>query len=228
MATKIENLIQSQQQLFSDISHDIRTPLTRQKLAIELARSTDNPGPLLDKLEQQNQVIEDLLDSLLTLLRLDNHNDYEACSLELNSVLTECIAQAEIDLANKSLHIKQDIEPALPVIGNRALLLRAFSNIIANAIKYSPENSDIDISAFRRADQIIVEIQDQGPGIVETELTSALEPFYRADRSRHADTGGYGLGLAIVNKIIQQHGGDATLSNAQPSGLRVILSLPNS
>lgn len=219
MASRIEELLASQRQLFSNISHDIRTPLTRQKLAIELARDADDPNPILDKLEQQNQHIEHLLDSLLSLLRLDSEQEFEKTSLLLEQQLQQCIESARIEIEAKSLRLHSDIEASLTMNGNVSLLSRAFDNLLANAINYAPDSSVICIRAKRDGASIRVDIEDQGPGIPEQDLKKVLDAFYRADSSRGATNGGYGMGLAIADKIVKQHNGVLSLSNASPKGL---------
>lgn len=219
MAYRIEQLLASQRQLFSNISHDIRTPLTRQKLAIELARKADDPNPILDRLEQQNQHIEHLLDNLLSLLRLDSQQAFDKTPLRLDQQLEQCIESARLEIEAKSLHLNIDIEAGLTLDGNSSLLSRAFDNLLANAVHYAPDSSVISIRAERIGASIRIDIQDQGPGIPEQELKKVLEAFYRADSSRDATTGGYGLGLAIVDKIVKQHNGVLTLANASPTGL---------
>lgn len=219
MAVRIEELLASQRQLFSNISHDIRTPLTRQKLAIELARDADDPNPILDKLEQQNQHIEHLLDNLLSLLRLDSEQEFAKTSLLLDQQLKQCIESARIEIEAKSLHLRTDIEAGLIYNGNPTLLSRAFDNLLANAVNYAPDSSVICIRANRVGASIRIDIEDQGPGIPEQEHKKVLEAFYRADSSRGATTGGYGLGLAIADKIVKQHDGVLSLANASPTGL---------
>ena len=105
-------------------------------------------------------------------------------------------------------------------------LTRALENLLVNAIKYSPENSEILISTQQEDEELLIELSDQGPGIPEAELKDILKPFYRADKSRNRGTGGFGLGLAITHRIIQQHEGSMSLTNREPRGLRVSIRLP--
>lgn len=228
MAEKINELMAAQRQLFSDISHDIRTPLTRQKLAIELARESDDPGPMLDKLETQNLLIEDLLDSLLTLLRLDDiRHESSKHSMDLTESLKTVLQQAELEAASKQITLNSELESDMRIQGQDDLIQRALNNLLVNAIKYSPEGGVIDIKGHRGERKISVEILDQGPGIPEEQLTKVLEPFYRTDASRNSQNGGYGLGLSIANKIVQQHQGEFLLKNRAEGGLSVNITLPS-
>ena len=214
MAERLEELIERQQQLFRDISHEIRTPLTRQKLAIELARDSDDPGPYLDKLEQQNQQIESLVDQLLSLLKINaNESGYLLTELNVIPVMEQVLEQAELELQRKAIKIDMPAAQDFRIRANEALLTRALDNILVNAIKYSPDQSRIAISVREEASWKILQILDQGPGVPPADLRKILQPFYRSDSSRHSESGGFGLGLAIVKGIMEQHGGTLEVKN---------------
>jgi len=232
MATKIESLLSNQRQLFRDISHEIRTPLTRQKLAIELARESQKPDKLLTKIEEQNQVIEDLINNLLTLMQLEDKPHTVAHEqINLIDIISTVMAAAELNLTAKSLSLsvefpKKEDRDQFQILGNAELITRAIENLLVNAIKFSPNNTSIRIAASLEQDTAFIKIADQGPGIPPKDLDHILDAFYRADQSRNSKTGGFGLGLAITNKIIQQHGGKISLCNREPTGLCVTLNLP--
>ncbi len=226
MASKIESLIGSQKQLFRDISHEIRTPLTRQKIAIELARDSAKTEPMLLKIEQQNQVIEDLIENLLTLMQLEDNKVKETTALDLSDVIHAVIGDAELNLNAKHLMLEEALANHLPSKGDSRLLARALENLLINAIKFSPEHSTIFITGKISGDQIVITVSDEGPGIPEQELSNIMDAFYRADKSRHNSTGGFGLGLAITDKIIKQHGGGLHLENKTPCGLNATITLP--
>lgn len=225
MAIKIEALLTNQKQLFRDISHEIRTPLTRQKLAIELAKDSLNPIEYLDKIERQNENISTLINNLLTLMKLEDSPLSEFESIELNAILEDITSEAELDLQAKNITLVKETESNYIVHGDSMLLTRALENILMNAIKYSPENKQIHITSKKVAEKVNIIISDQGPGIPDTDLEHILKPFYRSDQSRNQQTGGYGLGLAITQKIILQHHGRLLINNLKPSGLKVTIEL---
>lgn len=227
MALKVESLISNQQQLFRDISHEIRTPLTRQKIAIELARDSSDPNHLLTKIEKQNQVIEDLIENLLTLMQLENSQKMHIEKLDITEIIKTIIDAAELNINAKSLVVSNSTQGDFQVLGDVSLLTRALENLLVNAIKFSPENTEIKINSEQKDQNIFITIQDEGPGIPEQDLKNILNAFYRADKSRNKGTGGFGLGLAIANKIIQQHDAKLSLENSIPSGLKVTITLPN-
>ena len=226
MASKIESLIGSQKQLFRDISHEMRTPLTRQKIAIELAHDPANTASMLVKIEQQNQVIEDLIENLLTLMQLEDSQGHPMAAIDMTEIIHSVIDAAELNLSAKGLQLLEKTAATLPVWGDSTLLTRALENLLINAVKYSPEQSAIHIEGKHTEENVIITISDEGPGIPEQELANILKAFYRADKSRHNTTGGFGLGLAITDKIVRQHGGSLAIENRAPSGLCVTIVLP--
>ncbi len=225
MAIKIEALLTNQKQLFRDISHEIRTPLTRQKLALELAKDSPNPLEYLTQIERQNSHIDTLVNNLLTFMRLEDTPITEYETVDLNNMLDDLINEAELDAQSKKLDIKKQLEQNSLVQCNYILLLRAFENILMNAIKYSPDGSQILVKTWRTNGKVCASISDQGFGIPEEDLENILKPFYRADQSRNQQSGGYGLGLAITEKIIKQHHGSLIIKNLTPHGLEVTIEL---
>ena len=225
MAIKIEALLTNQKQLFRDISHEIRTPLTRQKLAIELAKDSENPLEYLEKIEHQNTHIDTLVNSLLTLMKLEETRLADFSIIDLNLLLNDVISEAQLDSEAKEISLVAELSNTCFVHGNRILLARAFENVLMNAIKYSPKSKQIKVTCKQDNNKLIIIITDQGPGIPEHDLESILKPFYRSDQSRNQKTGGYGLGLAITQKIIHQHRGNLHINNLKPTGLAVTITL---
>lgn len=233
MAEQLEKTITSQKQLLRDISHEIRTPLTRQRIAIDLVRELlkdDRPTEnLLNKIEAQNNKLNELIENLLTLNRLnDGSNQLSMESVDLTPLISELVDDAEIEASTKKITImKQGLESAV-IKGNRILLARAFENIVGNTLKYSPENAIVLVDISSADNGIIITIEDQGPGLSEEEIKQVFTPFYRADNSRTQTTGGYGLGLSIVKKVVDLHQGKVELHSPEKGGLcvRVYLPLP--
>jgi len=231
MAKQTEAQIANQKQLLRDISHEIRTPLTRQQIAIELARQGAGNTALLEKIEQQNHQLNELIDGLLTFSRLsDGSQKTHLEAIDISPLIENVCEAAELEADKKHIKIERMLCHPSGIQGNWVLTSRAVDNILGNALKHSPEHSTITISTKIEHHNLLVQIEDQGPGIDEQSLPHIFEPFYRADESRHKSTGGYGLGLAIVNQIMKQHHGQVELNNSIPNGLSVCLyfPLPNS
>jgi len=227
MAEKVDALVTNQKQLLRDISHEIRTPLTRQQIAIELAKTEEDNHDLLDKIERQNHLLNNLIDGLLTFSRLsDDSTNLTFEPIDSSSLLENICKAAELEAQQKSIQLKLNIKALTEFQGNMLLVTRAIDNLLGNALKHSPENSCISVSNDVQEQHLIIKIEDQGAGIDETHLTHIFEPFYRADDSRNQATGGYGLGLAIVQQIMKQHRGRVEIKNNQVTGLSALLYFP--
>mgnify|MGYP000277113980 CR=1 FL=1 len=227
MAERTETLLLTQKQLLRDISHEIRTPLTRQKIAIELAKTERNNQRLLSKIELQNIKLDELIGKLLTFSRLsDGSTPAQFDTIDPVHLIQSICKAAELETHDKHIHIIQELSAQECFQGNLTLVTRAIDNILGNALKYSPEHSMIAIASYLEREYLVIQIKDQGPGIGKEHLPKIFEPFYRVDTSRNAGTGGYGLGLAIVDKIMKQHHGRIVLEENEPQGLTASLYFP--
>jgi len=227
MAKRTEALLLNQKQLLRDISHEIRTPLTRQKIAIELAKADTDDNSLLEKIEQQNTKLDELIDNLLTFSRLSDGSKTAQLETIGSTPLIQSICEAaELEAHDKNIQIDQALLVTDCFQGNLILATRAIDNILGNALKYSPEHSTISITSHIENEHLIIQIKDQGPGIKKEHFSNIFEPFYRIDEARNSGTGGYGLGLAIVDQIMKQHQGQVILENNLPQGLAVSLYFP--
>ncbi|WP_254795708.1 sensor histidine kinase [Arsukibacterium indicum] len=227
MAEQISDLLQNQQRLLRDISHELRSPLTRAQLALGLAEQQQNLQQL-PRLKQELERIDAMLDELLTFSRLDaGQYQLDVGTCDLTAMLEELIElnQVEAESKHQQLLLAAPAQSWLDADGR--LLSRAFDNIIRNAIKYGPSDSTIrlTVQAQLQPKQWVVEVTDQGPGLPEKELAAVFQPFYRVSDSRTQQTGGTGLGLAIVAKIVHQHNGTVLAINRMP-GLSVRITLP--
>lgn len=237
---RLQQLIQAQQRLLHDVSHELRSPLARIQAAIGLLdQSPDRAVELTGRIEQESERLDGLVGEILTLSRLNNHEDERPDQpFDLNDLLADLLVDArfEAEAAGKSVTLTGEV--AAPVIGDPELIQRACENLIRNAIRFSPEGQGVAI-IVEESDPVIhdeltadpstaqrwvsVKICDRGPGLAESELQSVLEPFARG-RYTHAD--GFGLGLAIAHRAAQIHGGSLMLQNRPGGGLCAQLSWP--
>ncbi|WP_213996210.1 ATP-binding protein [Arsukibacterium sp.] len=225
MAEQISDLLQNQQRLLRDISHELRSPLTRAQLALGLAEQQQNLQQL-PRLKQELERIDTMLDELLTFSRLDAGQyqlDFSPC--DLTEMLAELIELNRVEADSKQQRLLLDAPEQLWLDADGRLLSRALENILRNAIKYSPTDSTIRLSLQQQPEHVLLEISDQGPGLPDAELAAVFQPFYRVSDSRTQQTGGTGLGLAIVAKIVHQHNGTVQALNRSP-GLSVQVKLP--
>lgn len=226
MAERISALLTNQQRLLRDISHELRSPLARAQLALGLTERQQNLAQM-PRLKQELDRLDAMLDELLTYSRLDaGQYQLHKAPIDLPSLLAEIIAVNQVEAEAKQQQLQLSAPAELIINADSHLLARAIENILRNAIKYSPANSNISCQLQLQPDCCQLDICDQGPGIEESQLSAIFQPFYRLSSNREHDSGGTGLGLAIVAQIVRQHDGSVTASNQRSGGLCIRLRLP--
>lgn len=226
MADRISALLHNQQRLLRDVSHELRSPLTRAELAISLEETQQN-GQYLPRIRKELQTIDSLLDELLTYSRLDaGQYPLDKQAVDIAGLITGIIDVNQVEADSKQQHLQLHTQNLPPLNADQRLLARAIENILRNAMKYSPENSIIDCRVDSTGNRMNIRICDQGPGISEIHLAKIFQPFYRVSDSRNNRTGGTGLGLAIAAQAVRQHHGKISASNLPDGGLCVQISLP--
>lgn len=226
MAERISALLTNQQRLLRDISHELRSPLARAQLALGL---TERQQTLehVPRVKQELDRLDTMLDELLTFSKLDaGQYQLEQQQFDLTGLLTEIIDVNQVEADARQQQITLSAPEQLLISADSRLLARAIENILRNAIKYGPCDSEISCQLQVQQQQLLLTICDQGPGIAPDQLSAIFEPFYRTSSSRNSNTGGTGLGLAIVAQIIRQHGGQVSASNRHSGGLCICLQLP--
>ena len=215
MQRRIRALIQDRTHMLAAISHDLRTPLTRLKLRSQFMTDVVQLEKMMNDLDEMDAMIEQILSYARDTIEHEPH-----VWLDLNA-LVNSIADDMTDVGyNVSF---EGFNNRIPFKGRLLALKRAINNVIGNAIKYG---HCAYIQLTQKQKMLIITIDDEGPGIPETELKAVLAPFYRMDRARSSDKGGTGLGLAIAHEVICAHQGTIELHNRVEGGLRVIITLP--
>ena len=214
MQKRVKRLVDDRTQTLAAISHDLKTPLTRMRLRAEDIADRELAGAVTTDLAE----MEAMLDSTLAFLRGDQLTE-EKKPIDLGPLL-ETICS---DLADAGGDVTLSRTGAAIVRGRHLSLKRAISNLIENAVKYG---ACAKVTLGNQGDHAEIVIDDDGPGIADTEKEAVFRPFYRLDVSRNRETGGVGLGLTVARSIIQSHSGELTLSNRESGGLRVIVGLP--
>jgi two-component system sensor histidine kinase CpxA len=232
MAERIESLVNGQRQLISDISHELRSPLARLNVALGLARQRAGDaatGPL-DRIELEAERLNELIGKLLSLARMQSASEPpEKTQVELEELLCDIAADAEFEAQEHNCSVRvscSDDASTCEVMGSPELLRSALENVVRNAIRYTGEGSDVNISMNCQAGKAIISVRDHGPGVPDSELKNLFRPFYRVANARDRKTGGTGLGLAITERAISLHGGTVQASNAPDGGLIVEVRLP--
>lgn len=233
MAEHIESLMTAQRRLLSDISHELRSPLARLGVALELARQKSGPdaASALDRIDREAARLNSMIGQLLTLTKLESGAEVvQQNQVELAELVREVIADADFEARGKLRAVKVlEIEPAV-IAGNDQLLRSAVENVLRNAVRYTPENTAVEISLRRETNganrAAVITVRDHGAGVPADSLDKIFQPFYRVADARERQTGGVGLGLSIVERAVARHGGTATAANAAGGGLIVTLRLP--
>lgn len=227
MAAELQQLDTLRRDLVANVSHELRTPISG--LRAQLENLIDGVEPLdaaslktmLTQVERLGRLVEQLLD----LSRLEAG----VIPLDLQRFdVGELIANAvkESKLLDPAVRFKTMSPPGLSAIGDPERVHQVVANLLENAIRHSPPQGWVSVSAHRNGDGIAIEVTDEGPGIPEGSETKVFERFYRSDASRSSLRGGAGLGLAIVRWIVDMHGGTIRVERNQPTGCRMVFSLP--
>ncbi|MDP6189759.1 MAG: ATP-binding protein, partial [Gammaproteobacteria bacterium] len=228
MAERISLLLSNQQRLFRDISHELRTPLARQQIALELlARKLDpKDQSSIERIEREIERMNELIDQVLTLLRLEQgKNQPEGSDYDLAELVQQVVHDATFE-AQSDDKIKLTLSSSCRLQGHPELTSRALENIIRNAVRYTGDKGKVYIDVTRSKEWLCINIADDGPGVPEAALTHIFEPFFRADESRNQQAGGYGIGMAIAEQAIRSQGGTISARNRSEGGLEISLRLP--
>jgi two-component system sensor histidine kinase CpxA len=226
MADRTESLVLAQRRLLQDISHELRSPLARLNVAVELARSAPDPEPNLDRIQKEADRLNALVSELLEVTRAEADPAHRRVDpVRLDDVVSAVVEDCEIEASAVGCRIDLSNPPAITVPGDPELLRRAVENVVRNAIRHAPPASAVDVQVFEQDDRAHIRVRDTGPGVPPETLPLLFEPFYRVETDRGRSSGGVGLGLAIVKRAVNIHGGSVTAVNANP-GLAVEITLP--
>lgn len=221
MVGRVKDMIRARDQLLLDVSHDLRSPLTRLKVALELGSDRDMKTRMAADIAE----MEIMIGELLELERLRDGSGIRTSRQNVVAILDE-VAQNFHDrppgvrVCPTTPEIIVDVDP-----DRMRMVVR---NLLENAVKYSlPDSRPIEVSAAQNGDGVVICVADDGPGIPERDMPSLFEPFYRVDRSRSKRTGGYGLGLSIAKRIVEAHGGTISVQNNPDRGASFTITLPS-
>lgn len=227
MVERIDVLVKAREALLHDISHELRTPLARVQLAVGLARQSElNIPQSLDRIDLETERLDKMIGELLTLSRaehegidIDQYFDFIAL---LDAILVDVRyegQQPEVDVVAHYDSLK-----SVTVRGNAELIRRAIENVLRNALRYSSQGQAIVVNLEVDRDTLLLNICDSGPGVAEEKISSIFDPFVRLQSPYSGK--GYGLGLAIVRKVITAHHGQVSATNRQEGGLNIAIRLP--
>lgn len=232
MADRLKSIRSARTQLLRDISHELRSPLARMRVAVGLARQPSGPGDpdpdrQLDRLEREIERLDALIGQVLKLARLhDADASFTREQLDVDEIIDAVVLDANFEGAAKNCRVRIEGAARAVVTGNRDFLRSAVENVLRNAVRYSPSDATVEVEARGLDGQVTIQVRDHGPGVPEPELQRIFEPFHRVAASRDRDSGGEGIGLAITSQVMRAHGGSASAANRPGGGLEVRLTLP--
>lgn len=220
MVGRVRDMIRSRDQLLVDVSHELRSPLTRLKIALELVGDNDMKARMAADLVE----METMIGELLELERLREGHGIKTTRQDIVGV---------IDDVARNFHDRPpgvrvaSMPPEIRVEIDADRMRTVIRNLLENAVKYSlPDSRPVEVSAAQSGGHIVIRVTDDGPGIPEGDLPSLFEPFFRVDRSRSKKTGGYGIGLSISKRIVEAHGGTIAVENNAGRGACFTVTLP--
>ena len=238
MAERLENLVTAQSRLLTDISHELRSPLARLNVALELARqrSGTEARSALDRIDREANRLNELIQRLLTIARLEAGDEsIEKLPVHLEQVVRDIAKDAAFEAQSRHCQVEATIVDDCVVLGSTSLLHSAIENVVRNAIRYTGENTSVQVRLEQgvgiendnlQGPEAVVRVTDSGPGVPEDALDKLFRPFYRIDDARGRQTGGVGLGLAITDRAVRLHGGTIRVANRPQGGLVVEIRLP--
>ncbi len=231
--TRLTQLEQVRRDFVSNVSHELRTPLAIFQGYVEnLVDSPDMPreeqATVFQVLERHSKRLNALVEDLLAVARLEGGSaELEPQPMDIQEFCAETAHDWALRMEKKTASLRLEVAPALPKLNaDRLRLDQVFTNLLENALKYTPADGTIILGAEHIGDSIEFWVRDHGQGIVSTDLPHIFERFYRADKARSRDLGGTGLGLSIVKHIVQAHGGTVSAESSYGKGTTIRLRLP--
>ncbi|MGR9180149.1 HAMP domain-containing sensor histidine kinase (plasmid) [Rhizobium leguminosarum] len=226
-ATRLQELQDAQQRLFHDVSHELRSPLSRLQAAVGVLRqSPAKLGAMLDRMDREVERLDALVGEVLTLARLTAGSGLplKTQTLDVIELLNEILGDSAFEAQAREVSITTSVEGTFRAEVEGELIYRALENVVRNAVKYTADHSHISVTCEATTDRLKICVTDQGPGVRRDELERIFQPFSRGKEA--VPRGGYGLGLAITRQAIERHGGRVHASLPDAGGLAVTLELP--
>jgi signal transduction histidine kinase len=226
MANQLRLLVEAQQQLLHDISHELRSPLTRMQAAIGLLQQAPAREEMLGRIQRESARMDTLIEALLTLARVQGRPEsIEREPVDIVELLAVIVEDAQFEAGIKGCRVSLQACPAFVSCASGELLYRCFENIVRNAVRYTRPDTTVLVTAQINpyTPWLRVLISDQGPGVEPLRLPRIFWPFERGPND--ADSG-FGLGLAIALRAVEMHGGTIVAYNQPPGGLTVEINLP--
>jgi len=228
MAQHLARLMEGQRRLLHDVSHELRSPLTRLNAVVDLARQKpERAEEFLGLVERETEKMDRLLEELLTLSRLESGMvAYGKECVDLAELLQDVIADTRLEAELADCQVELKVDGGAEVRGNPEMLHRMFDNLLRNALIHAAIGKKVWITLSSANDTACIRVEDAGPGVPVSEVEKLFVPFYRGSQTHTLTRKGYGLGLAIVRQIVDNHRGTIRATNRSEGGFCVIVTLP--
>jgi two-component system OmpR family sensor kinase len=227
MADHVRALIASKEALLRALSHELRSPLARLRVALSLARRGSDVSRQFDRIELEAERLDVIIGQMLQLSHLRAMEPtLSRVPVDLTMLLTELVEDARIEANAVNKNVEWAPMMSVEIEGDHDLMRSAIENVLRNAVRFTREGTAVEVSLSRDAGDTHIVIDDQGPGVPDAELEKIFEPFHRVAESRDRDSGGTGLGLAIASRIVTMYGGRVQARNRDNGGLSVQITLP--
>ncbi len=228
-AARLEDFQAAQRQLFHDVSHELRSPLSLLQAAIGVLQQ--NPmrlSAMVDRMGREVARLDDLVGEILTLARLSERDNprFDLQTLDVVDLIREIIEDAGFEGQARGIEVRYEGVDSFVASVNGELIYRALENVIRNAITHTAAGTSITVTSEVKMNRLVVGIEDEGSGVPEAELEAIFQPFSQS--STATGRSGFGLGLAIARRAAEWHGGGATAHNKMSGGLRVEITIPAS
>lgn len=224
MVEAVNQMISGQQRLLSDISHELRSPLTRLRMATALATRKQGESPELTRIDTEAQRLEKMISELLELSRMQVDNHISREEQPIASLWEAILSDAQFEAEQMQKTLTYNEIPERKISGNPKLLMSALDNIVRNAIYYGEDVIQITMTEYD--DHLLITVDDNGDGVPEDELEAIFRPFYRVSTARDRHSGGTGLGMTITESAVRQHSGTIKAKRSTLGGLCVEVILP--
>jgi two-component system sensor histidine kinase CpxA len=226
MAEKLQRAAEQQLELSRNISHELRSPLARMRVAVELARRKAGDLSEFERLDRDAERLDSLIGQILSYTKLESDSVADAVAVDLSDVIKEVIENVNFESGGSRVSLLPGRD-GIAVTGYRGALLSAIENVVRNAVRHTPADGRVEIAVDTAGESVSIDVLDRGPGVAEQDLAQLFDPFFRTHESATNDgNGGTGLGLAIARRAVQLHGGTIEARNRVDGGLAVRILLP--
>ena len=228
MTERVQALLESQQRLMRDVSHELRSPLARLQALLSIARQKLGgvEGVPLDRMERELERLDELISEVLSYARLEATTEIHRQRTDLVDLLENVVDDADVEgqESGKQIRLRGPVTCMMDV--NAGLIQRAVENVVRNALKHTAPQTIVEVTIAERPESVEIVVRDHGPGVPEAALDKLFDSFYRVEDGRGTHTGSGGIGLAIAERSVQLHGGTIRAANCSDGGLRIEIRLP--